>query len=187
MPSPSWSSALVSQPRPDEQNPMVVMGRVADAQGIQGWIKVQPYTAQPDSLTDYRIWWLGNEKQGWRELDVLKSNLHGRSLIAQLMGCHDRSAAEKYKGLLIAIPRNRLPQPEEGEYYWSDLIGLEVRNMVDERLGVVESLQETGANQVLCVSGENGEILIPFIGSAIRQVDMAGKVIRVDWQADYIK
>jgi 16S rRNA processing protein RimM len=167
---------------------MVIMGRVAGAQGIQGWIKVQPYTAEPGSLTEYRSWWLGNETQGWRELDVLKSNLHGgRVVIAQLMGCHDRNTAETYKGQLIAIPRNRMPQPDEGEYYWSDLIGLEVRNLDDERLGVVDNLQDTGANQVLCVAGMKGEILIPFIESAIKQVDLAGKVIRVDWQTDYLE
>jgi 16S rRNA processing protein RimM len=166
---------------------MVIMGRVAAAQGIQGWIKVQPFTEQLDSLVDYRTWWLGNEKLGWRELDVLKSSLHGKSLIAQLMGCHDRNTAETYKGLLIAIPRNRLPQPDEGEYYWNDLIGLEVRNLDDARLGLVSNLQDTGANQVLCVAGEKGEILIPFIASAIKQVDLAGKLIRVDWQADYLE
>ncbi len=166
---------------------MVIMGRVAGAQGIQGWIKVQPFTAEPDSLADYRTWWLGNETKGWRELDVLKSTLHGRGLIAQLMGCHDRNTAEAYKGLLIAIPRNRMPQPDEGEYYWSDLIGLEVRNLEDVRLGVVDNVQDTGANQVLCVAGEKGEILIPFIASAIKQVDVAGKLIRVDWQADYLE
>ncbi len=165
---------------------MVIMGRVAGAQGIQGWIKIQPYTAEPDSLLDYRTWWLGDEKQGWRELDVLKSSLHGRGVIAQVMGCHDRNTAEKYKGLLIAIPRSRMPQPAEDEYYWTDLIGLEVRNLGDERLGVVDHLQDTGANQVLCVSGEKGEILIPFIASAVKQVDLTGKVIRVDWQADYL-
>jgi len=164
---------------------MVIMGRVVGAQGIQGWIRVQPYTGQMDSLAGYRTWWLGNEKQGWRELDVLKSTVHGRGLVAQLMGCHDRNTAERYKGLLIAIPRNRMPPPDEGEYYWSDLIGLEVRNLGDECLGVVDSLQDTGANQVLCVAGAKGEILIPFIESAIRQVDLAGKLIRVDWQADY--
>ena len=166
---------------------MVIMGRVAGAQGIQGWIKVQPYTADADSLLDYRTWWLGDEEHGWREQGVMQSSLHGRSLIAQLMGCHDRNTAEKYKGLLIAIPRSRLPQPAEDEYYWTDLIGLEVRNLGDERLGVVDNLQDTGANQVLCVKGEEGEILIPFIAAVIKEVDLAGKVIRVDWQADYLK
>ncbi len=166
---------------------MVIMGRVAGAQGIQGWIKVQPFTAEPDSLSDYRSWWLGNEKQGWRELDVLKSAPHGRVLVAQLMGCHDRNTAERYKGLLIAIPRNRMPPPDEGEYYWNDLIGLEVRNLEDVRLGVVDNLKDTGANQVLCVAGAKGELLIPFIEQAIKQVDLAGRVIRVDWQADYLE
>lgn len=164
---------------------MVVMGRVAGAQGIQGWIKVQPYTAEPEGLLDYRSWWLGDEKQGWRELDVLNSSLHGRGLIAQLMGCSDRNTAETYKGLLIAIPRSRMPAPDEDEYYWTDLIGLEVRNLEDQRLGVVDKLQDTGANQVLCVKGERGEVLIPFIASAVREVDLEDKFIRVDWQADY--
>ncbi len=165
---------------------MVIMGRVAAAYGIQGWLKIQPYTAEPGNLADYRTWWLGNEKQGWRELDVLQSALHGgKSVVAQLMGCHDRNTAEKYKGLLVAIPRSRLPAPDEGEYYWSDLVGLEVVNEAGERLGVVDTLQDTGANQVLCVVGAHGEILIPFIASVIKQVDLAGKVIRVDWQVDY--
>jgi 16S rRNA processing protein RimM len=165
---------------------MVVMGKVAAAHGIQGWLKIQPYTASPGNLADYRTWWLGNETQGWRELDVLQSALHGgKTVVAQLMGCHDRNTAGKYKGLLVAIPRSRLPQPDEGEYYWSDLVGLEVVNEAGERLGVVDGLQDTGEHQVLCVQGENGEILIPFIASAIKQVSLAEKVIRVDWQADY--
>lgn len=165
---------------------MVIMGRVADAYGIQGWLKIQPYTAEPGNLVDYKTWWLGDEKQGWRELDVMNSSLHGgKSVVAQLMGCHDRTTAEKYKGLLVAVPRGRLPQPDQDEYYWSDLIGLDVVNEAGEKLGVVDTLQDTGANQVLCVQGEHGEILIPFIASAIRQVDLNGKVIRVDWQADY--
>jgi 16S rRNA processing protein RimM len=164
---------------------MVIMGRVADAHGIQGWLKIQPYTAALDSLTAFRTWWLGDEQRGWRELDVLQSAVRGKSVVAQVMGCHDRSAAEQYKGWLVAVPRNRLPMPDEGEYYWSDLIGLDVVNESGMRLGVVDTLLDTGANQVLSVAGEQGEILIPFIASAIRQVDLAGKVIRVDWQADY--
>ncbi len=165
---------------------MVVMGKVVSAHGVQGWLKIQPYTAEAGNLTGYRVWWFGDEEQGWRELDVLQSALHGgKTVVAQVMGCHDRDTAEKYKGLLVAIPRNRLPEPEEDEYYWADLIGLEVVNEAGERLGVVETLQDTGANQVLCVRNGNGEILIPFIASAIRQVDLVGKIIRVDWRADY--
>lgn len=166
---------------------MVVMGRVADAYGIQGWLKIQPYTAQPGSLVDYKTWWLGDEQRGWHEVDVLQSALHGgKTVVAQLIGCVDRTAAERHKGQLVAIPRNRLPQPDDGEYYWSDLMGLAVVNEQGETLGQVEDLLDTGANQVLCVRhGSGKEVLIPFIESAIRRVSLAEQVIRVDWQADY--
>lgn len=166
---------------------MVVMGKVVGAQGIQGWVKVQTYTEYLDGLLDYDTWYVGNE-QNWRPLEVLEANVHGgKVLIAKLQGIADRTAAEKYKGLLIAVPRESLPEQSEGEYYWSDLIGLAVENLQGEKFGTVDSLLETGANDVLVVKGESGEKLIPFIASVIQQVSLKDKTIRVDWQADYLK
>ncbi|ADE12963.1 ribosome maturation factor RimM [Sideroxydans lithotrophicus] len=166
---------------------MVVMGKVVGAQGIQGWVKVQAFTEYLDSLLDYSTWYVGNE-QSWRPLEVLEANVHGgKVLIAKLQGIVDRTAAEKCKGLLIAVPRDSLPEQQEGEYYWSDLIGLSVENLAGEKFGTVDSLLETGANDVLVVKGEGGETLMPFIASVIRQVDLQNKLIRVDWQADYLK
>jgi len=170
-----------------DASPMVVMGKVVGAQGIQGWVKVQTFTEYLDSLLDYNTWYVGNEQE-WRPLEVLEANVHGgRVLIAKLQGIPDRTAAEKYKGLLIAVPRAELPEKEEGEYYWSDLIGLTVENLEGVNFGTVDSLLETGANDVLVVKGESGEKLIPFIDSVIKQVSLKDKTIRVDWQADYLK
>jgi len=104
-----------------------------------------------------------------------------------LPDCPDRTAAEKLKGLLIAVPRSSLPQHAGDEYYWSDLIGLAVVNEAGVQLGTVANLLETGANQVLSVTGDNGEILIPFVATAIKQVDVKNKTIRVDWSADYLR
>ena len=166
---------------------MVVMGKVVGAQGILGWVKVQTFTEYLDGLLDYKTWYVGNE-QDWRPLEVLEANVHGgKVLIAKLQGIVDRTAAEKYKGLLIAVPRDSLPQQPEGEYYWSDLVGLTVENLAGEAFGIVDSLLETGANDVLVVKGGHGEKLIPFIASVIQQVDLKNKLIRVDWQADYLK
>ena len=163
---------------------MVVMGRVVGAQGLQGWLKVQTFTEHLDSLLDYKSWQLGNDKHPWREYKVLECNLHTKVLVAKLEGVADRTAAEKFKGLLIAIPRSKLPQQAENEYYWSDLIGMQVINQDNETLGTVESLLETGANDVLCVRNEQGEILIPFLNAVIQQVSLEEKIIRVDWYAD---
>jgi 16S rRNA processing protein RimM len=166
---------------------MVVMGKIVAAQGILGWVKVLTYTEYLDSLLDYDTWYLGNEQQAWCAFEVLEANVHGKVLVAKLDGVTDRAGAENCKGLLIAIPRDSLPEREEGEFYWSDLVGLSVENLAGEVFGKVDSLLETGANDVLVVKGEHGERLIPFIASVIQQVDMEKKVICVDWQADYLK
>ena len=164
---------------------MIIMGRVAAAQGLLGWVAIKAYTETMESLSDYPVWWLGDEKNPWREVSVEKFAVQSKGLIAKFPGCNDRSAAEKYKGLLVAVPRSSLPPQTEDEYYWSDLIGLEVVNLAGTSLGIVDNLMDTGANQVLCVRGKEGEVLIPFIASAIQQVNLAEKIIRVDWSADW--
>ena len=167
---------------------MIVMGRIVGAQGILGWVKVQTFTEYLDGLLDYDAWYLGNDKQPWRKVEVLEANVHGKIIIAKLPGIADRTTAEQCKGLLVAVHRDSLPAQAEGEYYWSDLIGLQVLNLTDEVLGTVETLLETGANDVLSVRDAAGtERLIPFIASVIQGVNLAEKTIRVDWQADYLQ
>jgi 16S rRNA processing protein RimM len=166
---------------------MVIMGRVSGAHGILGWVRLKTYTGFVDSLAEFPVWWLGDEKSVWRETGVEKSAIQGKGLVAKFSGCNDRTAAEKCKGLLVAVPRSSLPKEAEDEYYWSDLIGMEVLNLEGRSLGRVDNLMDTGANQVLCVQGDSGEILIPFIASAVHEVNLAEKVIRVDWSADWIE
>ena len=166
---------------------MVIMGRVAAAHGIRGWVKIQTFTEHLDSLLDYRTWWIGHEHGPWREVEVGQCEVHNKTLAAQLPDCPDRTAAEKLKGLLIAVPRSSLPQQAGDEYYWSDLIGLAVVNEAGVQLGTVANLLETGANDVLSVTDGSGEMLIPFVASTIKQVDLKNKTIRVDWSADYMR
>ena len=173
---------------PELANPeMLIMGRIIGAQGILGWVKIKTYTEFAENLTDYKTWWLGNETEDkWQKIGVEAFAVHSKGLIAKFPGCEDRTAAERYRGLLIAIPRSLLPPQPEGEFYWSDLIGLVVENTAGECLGIVESLMDTGANQVLCVRMPNKqELLIPFIASAIKQVSLADKKICVDWAVDW--
>lgn len=167
---------------------MVVMGKIVGAHGILGWVKVQVFTEYLDSLLDYDTWYLTQDQQSWREIEVLDVNVHSKVLVARLQGVADRTAAEKYKGRLIGVPRQSFPAEEEGEYYWTDLIGMSVLTLSGESLGVVATLLETGANDVLSVRDAAGkERLIPFIESVIRHVDVAQKTISVDWQADYLE
>lgn len=164
---------------------MVVMGRVVAAQGLLGWVKVQAFTQYLDALIEYNTWFLGNETQPWREFKVAECKPHTKVLVAKLEGISDRTAAEQCKGLLVAVPRSSLPPADENEYYWSDLIGMQVINLEGELLGTVDHLLDMGANDILCVRNDKGEILIPFLAHVVQQVSLEEKKIRVDWQADY--
>ena len=159
------------------------MGRIAAPFGILGWVKVQPFTEEIDGLLDFPVWNIGRGGQ-WREVKVLETEAHHKTLVARLDGCNDRDAAAALKGLEIAVARAALPAAADNEYYWSDLIGLEVVNIQGEVLGKVTELLETGANDVLVVEGER-ERLLPFIAQVILQVDLEAGRINVDWGADY--
>jgi 16S rRNA processing protein RimM len=164
---------------------MVIMGRIVAAQGLLGWVKVQAFTQHLDTLIDYDTWQMGNDTHPWREFKVLECKPHTKVLVARLEGIADRTAAENCKGLLIAVPRSSLPKQGDDEYYWSDLIGMSVINLEGEQLGRVDNLLDMGANDILCVRSDKGEILIPFLAHVVQQVSLDEKLIRVDWQADY--
>ncbi len=166
------------------------MGRVTVPFGVRGWIKVHTLTANPESLCDYPRWRVGRDGN-WREVRVLDSRLQGSTLVAQLEGVADREAAAALRGSDIAVLRTELPVAEAGEFYWTDLIGLNVVSIENYEFGRVVRILQTGANDVLVVAGDqdksagSGETLIPFIADVIKQIDLAAGRIVVDWGEDY--
>ena len=159
------------------------MGRVSAPHGVKGWIKVQPYTQEIDGLLGYPEWWLAKDGE-WRQHRIAESAVHGALVLVRLEGCADREAAAALKGAEVAIPRHLLPENREGEYYWSDLLGMEVLNRRGVHLGRVAKVLETGANSVLVLEGER-ELLVPFVDSVILAVDLADGRLMVDWELDY--
>jgi 16S rRNA processing protein RimM len=105
-------------------------------------------------------------------------------VVARLAGCDDRDAAGALRGKRVAVPRAALPGTRSDEYYWTDLIGVAVVNDSAQALGRITGILQTGANDVLVVSGDR-ERLIPFIAEVIRDVDVGAGVMRVKWRADY--
>ena len=104
---------------------MVVMGRIAGAFGIKGWVKVQTFTQSIDGLLAYPTWWL-KEGSAWRENKVEEAAVHGRSVIAKLSGVDDRDAAAQLRGPEVAIPRSALPANAGGEYYFIESVVVSV-------------------------------------------------------------
>jgi len=162
---------------------LLVLGRVAGAYGVRGWLRVYSYTEPRAAILDYGPWHLGRGGD-WRPVARRGGRVHGRGLIAAIEGCTDRDAAQALVGLDIGVPLDRLPPLPEGEYYTHQLVGLEVVNRGGQCLGVVDRLLPTGAHDVLVVAGER-ERLIPFAAPVLEAVDLAAGRIRVDWEADY--
>ena len=166
---------------------LVTMGRIVAPYGIKGWIKIQPFTQQQQGLLDYPQWQVGQDG-AWQLRTVEEAKVHGATVVAKLEGVADREQAAALQGMRIAVSRDDFPQPATNEFYWADLVGLKVVNAAGVTLGNVTRVFETGANDVLVVvdqvEGER-ERLLPFIAPVIRQVDIAGGTITVDWDADY--
>ena len=161
------------------------MGRIVAPYGVKGWVRIEPYSADPGNLRAYPAWWVGN-KDGWRELKVARSVLqHGTNLVARFEGCEERDAAQALKGREIALERAALPQSAKDEFYWADLVGLGVVNMQGEELGKIAGLFDNGAHAVMRVVAGETERLLPFVEQVVRQVDLAQGRVRVEWELDW--
>ncbi|MDB5840038.1 MAG: rimM [Herminiimonas sp.] len=174
--------------RPED---LVLVGYVSGAYGINGWVRIRPYSSDADALLSAKTWWL--DKPEWHDVDMMQSKIHGGDVVAQLMGVAGRDAAEALKGASVQIRRSHFPPLADNEFYWIDLIGLAVENLRGEHLGVVGDLMDNGAHPILRVTPPpdptlekaRPECLIPFVDQFVKTVDQDGKKITVDWESDY--
>lgn len=174
----------------------VEVGAIVDAYGLKGWVKVVAHASARqggEALTNAKRWWLvkGRER---KSAPVSQAKVHGDSIVAHLGGLSDRNDALALRGYRVHVCRSDFPALGADEFYWVDLLGLDVVNEAGVALGRVADLIDNGAHAVLRVEypllgkdGEpvTGERLIPFVGVYVKTVDQAAKRIVVDWEADY--
>lgn len=175
----------------------VEVGRVMGAWGVKGGIKVKPFAADPQALFSSKRWWIQPPEAprvpGVKAaalpvlLRVVSAKEHGDGVVATAQELPDRTAAEALQGARIFVSRASFPTPDDGEFYWVDLIGLHAVNRRDVNLGEVIGLIETGPHCVLRVQPAEAaapEVLIPFVDAYVDRVDLAGRRVHVDWEAD---
>jgi 16S rRNA processing protein RimM len=183
---------------PDAEFPAdaVEVGRIVDAWGIKGWLRVQPYSSDPQALFSSRQWFLRAAESAGPHLKlpallrIIEAREHGDGVVASVRGISDRSAAEDLRGARIFVARRSFPTAADDEYYWVDLIGAAVFNRQGEALGEVADLIDNGVHSVLRVrepgsTDAKSDRLIPFVTAYIDRVDLPGKRIDVDWGLDY--
>jgi 16S rRNA processing protein RimM len=162
------------------------VGFVFGAYGVAGWVRIRPFSEDADALLKVKTWWL--DKPAMHDVDVQQVKLHGGDVVARLVGVTDRNVAEALKGAAVFIPQSCFPVLSDDEFYWADLIGLEVENLQGEHLGKVTDMMSNGPQSILRITPgevEAQERLIPFVDAFINKVDkQAGKIV-VDWGLDY--
>lgn len=182
----------------------IEVGRILDAWGVKGWLKVLPHSTDPEALFAAKSWFLQapeakfrpgfNAFSGTVSIAIDESKTHSGSVVAKINGLDDRTAAEALRGARIFLSRSSFPAASADEFYWVDLIGLDVVNREGVALGCVRDLMTTGPHSVLCVeysatqddgSSAIAERMIPFVSVYVDAVDVPGKRITVDWQPDY--
>lgn len=185
----------------------VEVGKIVDAWGIKGWLKVLPFASDPQALFSTRRWFIKPPEEGGIKRPgglasaypaVLKITLakeHGDVVVAQAQGVESRNDAEALRGARVFVGRSSFPTADEGEFYWVDLIGLTVINREGETLGTVIGLLDTGPHSVLRVLAADAnpaaapapeaERLIPFVAAYVDDVSLPLKRITVDWGLDY--
>jgi 16S rRNA processing protein RimM len=187
-------------PLPDDA---IELGRIQDAWGIKGWVRIQPHSADTDALFASSTWFLQPPEArfargfdafaGSVRVQVAEIKPHADGVVARLEAVDDRNTAEALKGVRISLPRSAFPATPEGEYYWVDLIGLAVFNREGKPMGVVRDLMPTGPHSVLVLEFSDtvdgkpqlAERMIPFVDAYVDSVDLQARRITVDWQSDY--
>ncbi|MBL4623393.1 MAG: 16S rRNA processing protein RimM [Immundisolibacteraceae bacterium] len=160
------------------------MGTIGAPWGLKGWVKVWSVTSPPESLLEHSQF--RGESQNWTgELKVVESKPQGRFLAFKFAGCDNRDAAERLKGAEIQLLRSSLPAPEPGEYYWHDLIGLDVTTREGVPLGQIVEMMETGANDVMVIQGERRR-WVPYLEpDVVVEINLTKNSCLVDWDPDF--
>ncbi len=181
----------------------VEVGRILDAWGVKGWVRIQPFAADPQALFSSRRWFLKPpEANGPKRpasagaipttLKISQVKHHGDGVVALAQDVDGREAAESLRGARIFIARSSFPSADPDEFYWVDLIGLSVVNLQGETLGTVVGLIDTGPHSVLRIvpegadpKDEAAQRLVPFVGAYVSDVSLPDRRITVDWSLDY--
>ena len=165
---------------------LVQVGFVSGAFGVTGGLRVRPFSDDADALLSVKSWWL--DKPSLHAVTARTAKPHGGEVVATLVGLTDRDVVESLKGAAVLVSRSLFPALPENEFYWSDLVGLDVVNLHGEQLGRVTDMMHNGAQSILRITPvEEGapERLIPFVDPLVKTVDMAARTITVDWGHDY--
>ncbi len=205
------TSAQTSSNTSSQPDDLIVVARIGVAYGVKGWVKIHPFSHSPDALIHAKRWWIApyipNQKAdsiAWQPVLPTQIKPHSDTWVAHCSTWLSRTEAENIKGWQVAVARSDFPEPDADEFYWTDLMGAQVRNQDGVLLGEVYGLIENAAHTVMQIANSTNsassqitsdgnqtaaaktEYLIPFVSAFVGDVDVHAnpKTIAVTWDVD---
>lgn len=177
----------------DSSAPKVaVLGKIGKTHGIKGWVRVISFTSPAENILEYQMFDASRAGKAVK-IEIVEYKQQAGGFIALVKGYDTPESARELAGLELSVVVSQLPELDQDDVYWYQLEGLEVQNQHQQSLGTVLKLLETGSNDVLVIgpnetSIDDRERLIPFIrGTVIDNIDLAGGLLSVIWEADYLE
>ena len=158
----------------------VEVGRVRRPHGVHGRLVVQPLSDVEDRFAPGRRLVVVSSDGRRRPVEVADAAPHGRDLLVRLVGFDDRDAAEELRGASLEVSRAETPAAPDGSFYYFELIGCECADRVAGQLGVVDDVLEDGGGLLLEITDGSRTLLVPFVSSYLRSVDVAARRIELD-------
>jgi 16S rRNA processing protein RimM len=160
-----------------EQETWVCVAAVATAHGVRGALKLRCFTERPEDVAAYGPLY---DSRGNRLFDLSIVGPAKGGVIVKAAGVGDREAAEALRGTELFVPRSALPEPDDDEFYYNDLEGLDVVDADGARIGVVKRVFNHGAGDLIEVESDQGQLRIfPFDKASVPVIDLDNRRLQV--------
>ena len=168
---------LLSKMKPE----LLLVGKTSAAHGLYGKIRIVLFTEDLGLFRKGRKIFISRDGMEDKSFDIVSASPYKRNFaILTLSGISDRTQAEEIEGWDVFIDKAYLPViKEEDTFYWKDLLGISVYDDKGIFIGILESIIETGSNDVYVVKNDDEEILIPALASVVKSVDVSGRSMHV--------
>ena len=155
----------------------VCVGVVVGAHGIKGAVRVKSFTEDPADLVGFGP---VEDEAGRHKYQLTMLGESKGLILVRMAGVADRNAAEALKGVKLWVPKAALPQPEEEEYFYSDLIGMRAERADGAEMGRVKGVFDFGGGVIIEIEGPGGAVMLPFTRAVVPLVDVAGKRLVIE-------
>ena len=168
-------------PHSDEKK--LLVGKINGFFGVHGWVKIFSYTAPRKNILEYQPWYFIDDG-AYKPIEMTTGREQSKTIVAHVKGIDSKDQAVQLIGKSLYIDKDQLPQLDDNEHYWHELVGFRVINKDGIDLGVADYLVDTGSNNVLVIKG-NKEHWIPYIEPYLVSIDKQNRVINVDWDENF--